>query len=434
MKNYIISLTDLKNIPVFYFICLFTVFLLPSYFVVDIVGAHLLYLNIINLIFSISFYVYDFEKTSYKSVFTSLIFKVLSLFVILSFISVLWSENLNESFLKSIYWLTVLVTLFFTSFFLRRICIKSLTYIIISFLFLHISLIAFNYFQIIRQTSYDFSYATFLKGLASNKNIASSTILLSIPFINILWVKAKSIIFKISLFFLSFLSFYFILALSSRSVFIAIISCGIVFIFGYMYLKFYKKNNLSFIFLKNISLSFVLPFLMAFFAFNISSFNNNNVQIASRISSINVNDESTSNRIRYYNHALSQVLETPFFGVGSGNWKFKSVYLDRFDIIGYTVPYHVHNDFLEIFTELGILGFVLYLLLFLVSFLNLFRSFSNSKSFDDLFVNIMLIAVLFSFFIDSNLNFPHARLIQVSFFIIILAYSSIPLSKRNEIF
>ena len=424
----------INNLPIFYFICLFFVFLLPSYFVVDIVGAHLLYLNIINLIFSFSFFKCDFQRTTYKNVFNSLIFKLLSLFVLLSFISILWSENFNESIVKSIYWLTVLVTLFFTSFFIRRVNIKSLTYIIISFLFIHLSLIAFNYFQIIRQSYYEFSYSIFLKGLASNKNIASSTILLSIPFVNVLFIKTKSILLKISLFFLTFLSFYFILALSSRSVFIAIISCTVFFIFGYLYLKFFKTSNLSFIFLKNISFCFVLPFLMAFFAFNISSFNNNNVQIASRISSININDESTSNRIRYYNHALSQLQETPFLGVGSGNWKFKSVYLDRFNINGYTVPYHVHNDFLEIFTELGILGFVLYLLLFIVPFLNLFRSFSDSNSLDDLFVNIMLIAVLLCFFIDSNLNFPHARLIQVSFFIIILAYSSIPLSKRNEIF
>lgn len=424
----------IKNIPIIYFICLFTVFLFPSYFIVDIVGAHLLYLNVINLIFSFSFFKYDFQNNTYKNIFKSLTFKVLSLFVLLSFISVLWSENFNESIMKSIYWLTVLLTLFLASFFIRRISIKSLTYIIISFLFIHLSLISFNYFQIIRHSYYDFSYSTFLKGLASNKNIASSTILLSIPFANILWIKTKSILLKTSLSFLSFLSFYFILALSSRSVFIAIISCALVFIFGYIYLKFFKRSNLSFMFIKNIFLSFVLPFLMAFIVFNFSSFNNNNVQIASRISSINFNDESTSNRIRYYNHALSQVLETPFLGVGAGNWKFKSVYLDRFNIIGYTVPYHVHNDFLEIFTELGILGFVLYLLLFIVSFLNLFRSFSNSKSLDELFVNILLIAVLLSFFIDSNLNFPHARLIQVSFFIIILAYSSIPLSKRNEIF
>ena len=46
--------------------------------------------------------------------------------------------------------------------------------------------------------------------------------------------------------------------------------------------------------------------------------------------------------------------------MGLGNWKIQSIQSDNSEILEYEIPYHVHNDFLEIFTELGIIGFVLF--------------------------------------------------------------------------
>ena len=55
----------------------------------------------------------------------------------------------------------------------------------------------------------------------------------------------------------------------------------------------------------------------------------------------------------------------PIFGVGLGNWKLKSIDYDSKDITGYVVPYHAHSDFIQLGAELGILGFLLYLGIFL---------------------------------------------------------------------
>ena len=53
--------------------------------------------------------------------------------------------------------------------------------------------------------------------------------------------------------------------------------------------------------------------------------------------------------------------------MGLGNWKLKSIEYDAKDILGYVVPYHAHSDFYPLGAELGIIGFLLYLLVFLLA-------------------------------------------------------------------
>ena len=59
------------------------------------------------------------------------------------------------------------------------------------------------------------------------------------------------------------------------------------------------------------------------------------------------------------------MISNPIFGVGLGNWKLKSIDYDSRDIVGYVVPYHAHSDFIQLGAELGIIGFLLYLGIFL---------------------------------------------------------------------
>ena len=74
----------------------------------------------------------------------------------------------------------------------------------------------------------------------------------------------------------------------------------------------------------------------------------------------NILDTSSQKRIRFYKHALESIFQNPLQGIGLGNWKIQSIQSDNSEILEYEIPYHVHNDFLEIFTELGIIGFVLF--------------------------------------------------------------------------
>ena len=82
--------------------------------------------------------------------------------------------------------------------------------------------------------------------------------------------------------------------------------------------------------------------------------------------SISQADGSIGKRLRYYEDVVTHFSSNPIFGVGIGNWKLSSIHYDREDIDGYIVPYHAHSDFIQLGAELGIIGFMLYLGVFLI--------------------------------------------------------------------
>jgi tetratricopeptide (TPR) repeat protein len=100
----------------------------------------------------------------------------------------------------------------------------------------------------------------------------------------------------------------------------------------------------------------------------------------------------------------------PIFGVGLGNWKLKSIDYDAKDIKGYVVPYHAHSDFIQLGAELGIIGFLLYLGIFVLAVYYGYRliRFSSISENEKIFIFLLLIA-LGVYSVDANLNFPIAR-------------------------
>jgi len=155
--------------------------------------------------------------------------------------------------------------------------------------------------------------------------------------------------------------------------------------------------------------------------FSVRFNNTNSASIIKRASTVNLEDTSTQQRLRFYQHSLDQTLNNLIIGVGLGNWKIKSVDYDKKDVVGYTIPYHTHNDFLEISSELGIIGLILYLLIFIFPFLGIFQHKEGNKLIN---VNTIILLAGIIYFIDANLQFPHARpVMQVPFILIlVLAY------------
>ena len=88
----------------------------------------------------------------------------------------------------------------------------------------------------------------------------------------------------------------------------------------------------------------------------------------------------------------------------------KSIDYDAKDITGYIVPYHAHSDFIQLGAELGIIGFLLYLAVFLWAIYYVYRliRFSSISIEEKVFLFLMLTA-LGVYSVDANLNFPIAR-------------------------
>ena len=246
-----------------------------------------------------------------------------------------------------------------------------------------------------------------LKGVTANRNITAFSLAIKIPFVLFLFHVLKKKLFKLSLSGLIFLTFLCLSMIQSRASFIDI---GFIII-GYLGLNvflFYKKKEKYYLF----RLGYVIvPLLLSIFI-NQTYLSSKGADAISRAATISfsTNDGSVNQRLRYYEDVLTHLKSNPIFGVGLGNWKLKSIEYDSKDIIGYVVPYHAHSDFIQLGAELGILGFFLYLSIFIIAVFfiyNLIR-FSNLSEKEKVFVFLLLLALVV-YSVDANLNFPIAR-------------------------
>jgi O-antigen ligase/Tfp pilus assembly protein PilF len=246
-----------------------------------------------------------------------------------------------------------------------------------------------------------------LKGVTANRNIAAFSLAIKIPYVLYLIISNNKFWIKLSYSFLVLLSLFSLSMIQSRASFVAAALLGLLLLawtlINFLREKSYKPlvNNLY----------YLLPMILAIIL-NQTFVSSKGADALSRASTISVstNDGSVNQRLRYYEDVLTHISSNPIFGVGIGNWKLTSIDYDKADITGYIVPYHAHSDFIQLGAELGIIGFILYLAVFLFgaffAFILLFKSNLNA---DKKWFIFLLIASLGVYFIDANLNFPIAR-------------------------
>ncbi|MCI4642382.1 MAG: O-antigen ligase family protein [Flavobacteriaceae bacterium] len=393
----------------------------PYFGTIDKIGSQWLYLSILN--FFLLILNYKNNKLSIFITFTP--FLLYSIFVIFCAISLIYTNNISISIidfsrifvtLLSVYNLLLLLNEKNFSIYNFSILISVILFFEIIFsLFPLIKYVFLNDIQTIDFTS----VPNALKGITGNKNVMSSNIAFKIPFIIYLIIYSKNNLkYLYSLFFaLSLLNLFL---LSSRAAFI---SCSLVLIFYSIYLIFnYGKISIS----SFLSLIFPLIFISIFTFFTNSI---DNISITNRVSSISTTDTSTSHRLTLYENAIDYILENPIIGCGIGNWKVESLPYWKTLLSGYTIPYHAHNDFLEITTEIGLIGGLAYLLLFVTIFYYSIILIIKKK-----LVGYVLISISSVYFIDAFLNFPLERALSQANFIILLllSYTFIKNEKINS--
>jgi O-antigen ligase/tetratricopeptide (TPR) repeat protein len=247
-----------------------------------------------------------------------------------------------------------------------------------------------------------------MKGVTANRNITAFSIAIKIPFVlNLIGLLNKKS-FKVLLTTVIFLALLSLSMIQSRASFIAV---GLIVVaYSALQTAIYIKQTRS----KKTLLSIgyiLLPLLLAV-AINQMVIAGKGADAVSRAATISLstNDGSINQRLRYYSDVLTHISSNPIFGTGLGNWKLKSIDYDSRDINGYVVPYHAHSDFIQLGAELGIIGFLLYLGIFLWAVYYVFIYIRHSKSSieEKTFVFLLLVA-LGVYSIDANLNFPIAR-------------------------
>ena len=249
----------------------------------------------------------------------------------------------------------------------------------------------------------DNSNPKILKGLNGNKNITATFILFKLPFLLHYLTNVKSTVYKILFSFTLFFSVAIITLVLARAAYLSLFALTLIIL---LHSFFYSKKTL--IYIPIIFISFFTTSLFAKMAYGSS--------ISNEIGSINFTNESSSSRFQLWENAIEASVNNNFIGFGIGQWKIESLPYWNINGSDYIVPYHAHNDFLELLAEIGPLGSLSYLCIFIFSFFLILRFYNKSRS----LIDITIGTSLFVYFLDANLNFPLERFTMQLFFILLI--------------
>ena len=323
-----------------------------------------------------------------------------SLFIATCFVSIFFAANYSESIIVFSQYLTYLLS-FIAIYSLSKSIGKTFLQCFILFsgsaLFIESSSILYNAIDQVLINGEIFERNNFmLRTFTGNINIAANSIVskIMIVYLIIYTYKDKRLIYlSYALLFIAFSALFILL---TRSAFLSLGLLTLVLV-SFNYKKIITR-----------SVPLLVIMLIGYFFVN-STFNTENPdEISSRINSITLNteDDSINERLGYYSDAVKTIMQYPVFGIGIGNWKIKSIEYSRNSIPGYVVPYHVHNDFLQISAEIGVVGGLLYLMIYLMPIYRIAIKLKDGIL-DNL--NLVYLLIISAILIDSMLNFPIAR-------------------------
>jgi O-antigen ligase len=385
------------------FVLLFGIIFIPIFGAVDKVATHFLGLSILSCILSVylCFFAIQTNDTIWLKLKREPILIVNLIFLIWGAFSFFYSKNIPEYVIViseySLYFITIILLIVIAS--INRLNINYLILLPITALFIEEYLLIIDFLELTSYNIFNNYNVGELKGFAMNKNIAVASVLIKIPFILYALSIKKKIVFDLILSIILILASGLIVIGSARSIILGLFLVLILSVFLLVYLK-NKKAVFLFV-------GLILAGVSSAYFVNL----NTNKNLVERIESIQnfENDQSASQRLRYYKHGVNHILSNPIIGTGLGNWKIESIQYESKYMSRYIVPYTLHNDFLEVGTELGIIGMILYLLIFIliIRFLiTSIRKTNNEKR------KLLFFSILFCFaayLVDANFNFPLAR-------------------------
>ena len=416
--------------------------IVPNMEAIDKVVTQWLYLNVLNTIVLATLFTLKIDIKKYFLNKSSLLFTLLFLW---SLLSIFFTINKVESLvvLSQLFALTISFIILLICFSKIENAFKYFSTIITFYLIIELIRIYLPFSNSDFDLSLIFKRSSYFLGFAANVNITAFSILYKIPFFiytifNLKKIKTAGLIFLcLMVFSLVFFASGTLNSTRGAILTYSLLSPVLLVLATMLYFKLKQKRLLI------ISLTYFLALVLSF---PINSFvsdylDQSESNLSNRVSSLvslidqeRETDTSINQRLAFYSQALKHISENPIFGTGIGNWKIKSIDTNKENIIGYQVPYHVHNDFLEIATEIGLIGLALYLLLLYKGFKKVvFKTWNIVFSRNLLDQNYLMWITAFLYFliflIDSNLNFPFSRPIVIIILVTILAF----LASNEEI-
>ncbi|MEY3377940.1 MAG: hypothetical protein RLZZ328_1062 [Bacteroidota bacterium] len=422
---------------------LFTILYLLVHFIpdlggADVMGAQWLYSSALDLV--VLGYIF-FNKSTYseaiQAIYSYKFTLVFSALVIWAMGSYFYALNPTETLVTLARLITTYIIFINVSILFYKQDIEKVFNIvayIVGFILLYDAIYVISTFNNNVKTNFDPSIGS-ITGNHGNKNVMAASLLIKFPFI--VWIIVRSkILVRVLCSFVLLLGTIALFLLSTRSTFVGLAIIIILFAATTFYFRDKKdiKESLG------RMLFFVLPVVVAFFISNLIIANATdtaeesiiNGAVTARIQSIKLENNASSGRLHLWEGAIDYATKHPFMGAGYGNWKLASIPYEKEYTNDLFVPYHSHNDFLEMFADLGIVGglcFGLMFLLFPIYAFTIWRN-KNAKAFH-LPATISFMAVT-CYAVDAFLNFPAERTAMQTMLAISAALVWIPLGHLKS--
>ena len=418
-----------KILPKFFLALYFIILFLPPIpdIVLDINTFRLYVFSIINTIAL----AYILSDNSLSSALSKVIKDKLSL-IILAFIfwgllSYTYAFNKTEVIVRVFTFINFYLTYIIISVFIRKFSFKEICSFISLILLTQVSFSIYALDVTTTLRAYDFDLNSKLVGVFPNRNITAALYLFQLPFLIYLIRKLKNNFIKLILFILSIVVVYILFLLASRTSYV--IMMGLLTL-NLIFFILYKRKSKSFF--KSFPGYLTLIIILGYVTASLFLGTQNTANPLNRVQTMFVEEESSNTRIRYYTFAIKDFISSPIIGYGLGNFKIISIERDKENIRSYTVPYVMHNDFLEVAVELGIIGLILFLLIFIYPIYILFKrnKIKNLKT-----EQLVLLSSIFVYVVDSNLNFPFTRAASLLYLALILGMFNNylnPISDENN--
>lgn len=275
-----------------------------------------------------------------------------------------------------------------------------------------------------------------VRGAMAHKNQFSIALMLLLPFLGYgAYKPGKVPRFMYIVLIMAIL--FALLILETRSVWVGIAVSGML-VFGF--LIFYgnrfgipQKTRL----ITGIS---VIVFLMGAGSFIYFTETEDKDSVVYKIKNItNPSEENNVHRYKIWQLTIKMIGEKPFTGVGAGNWKIASrLHFSNYEFRKQELNWlRPHNDYLWVFSEKGIFGFIAFLGIFVWTIFTLQRMLIRSRDRDEIVFLLLILSGLVGYLTVSLFTFPLERMNQQVYVALMIAsvlaiyHKNYPRSKRQ---
>jgi len=240
-----------------------------------------------------------------------------------------------------------------------------------------------------------------IKGSFSHKNLLSSALMMSLPFMIMGVALYKGLVQKLS-WVLLFLIVAEVFMLRTRGVWLATFGAATVAVLAFYQLQKKSAEGLRFpLKIFGIALGLAALILVLFFT-------------SSSAQSSITDSGNITKRTHFWSNSFEMIKDHPLIGVGTGNWK---LHFPKYGISGIdesvdqgiTQIQRPHNDFLWVWSEGGLLALIFYLGIFLLAVLRIRKNLLEKPGKQEVVINLAALFGISSYFIFSMGDFPMER-------------------------